>query len=242
MLRLRILLLQARYPDDPCLEDERRSFAEKSGLDIGQFTPHNLLDGPPSNRLMKSFDAIMVGGSGDFYVSKGNLPEFPTLLDNLAELATDGPPTYASCFGYQLLVRALGGEVIYDPGNTEVGTYGLTLTEEGREDGLIGRLPNDFRAQFGHKDRASKMPAGIPNLAFTETCPLQAFRMPGRPLWASQFHPELDADENRTRFERYLSGYSKHMTPEEREEALDRFRDSPEPEKILPLFLKLVFG
>ena len=72
------------------------------------------------------------------------------------------------------LVRALDGEVIHDPDNTEVGTYELTLTAEGRADELFGGLPDRFLAQMGHKERAFRYPAGIPNLASSERSPLQA--------------------------------------------------------------------
>ncbi len=33
-----------------------------------------------------------------------------------------------------------------------------------------------------------------------------------------------------------------HMTPEERREALERFKESPETARLLPAFLQLVFA
>ncbi len=80
------------------------------------------------------------------------------------------------------------------------------------------------------------------NLAHSERNPHQAFRVPGQPIWATQFHPELDARTNRGRFLRYLNGYAMHMTREERRAALERYHDSPEAESLLPAFLDLVFG
>ena len=51
----------------------------------------------------------MVGGSGDYYVSKANLPHFEETLEVLQAVVSVGHPTFASCFGFQLMVRALGG-------------------------------------------------------------------------------------------------------------------------------------
>jgi GMP synthase (glutamine-hydrolysing) len=189
-----------------------------------------------------SYDALMVGGSGDYYVSKGNLPWFPEVLELLREIVARGHPTFASCFGFQLMVRALGGEIIHDPEKTEVGTYQLTLTEAGRADELLGRLPQRFPAQLGRKDRAAQLPPGCVNLAYSQLCPFQAMRVPGKPIWATQFHPELSGEENRIRFSRYLEGYASVIGEEEQKRALDRFRESPDTLVLSPRFLELVFG
>ncbi|MFQ5348899.1 MAG: gamma-glutamyl-gamma-aminobutyrate hydrolase family protein, partial [Thermoanaerobaculia bacterium] len=222
-MALRILLLQARDEDDPMKEEEVLSFAEKSGLAPEQFDQHDLLTGPPELSRVLDHDAMMVGGSGDYYVSKGNLPAFDELLGVLAEVVAAGHPTFASCFGFQLLTVALGGEIVYDPEATEVGTYEVRLTAAGEKDTLLGSLPPRFMAQLGRKDRASRLPESVRNLAASERCPHQAFRVSSQPVWATQFHPELDKRTNRDRFMRYLDGYAMHMTPEEKRTALDRF-------------------
>ncbi len=241
-MALRILLLQARDEDDPMKEEEVLSFAEKASLTPEQFDQHDLLSGPPELAYVLDHDALMVGGSGDYYVSKRNLPAFDEQLDVLAEVVAAGHPTFASCFGFQLLTVALGGEIIYDPDSTEVGTYELELTDEGRKDELLGALPARFMAQLGRKDRAARLPEGLTNLASSERNPHQAFRVPHQPVWATQFHPELDAKTNKDRFMRYLDGYAMHMTAEEKRIALDRYRESPETAGLLPAFLRLVFG
>ncbi|MFQ5738039.1 MAG: type 1 glutamine amidotransferase [Acidobacteriota bacterium] len=242
MMRTRILLLQARHDDDPVKVEERRSFASKAGIPEERFTPHNLLGGPPSLHQVRSHDALMIGGSGDFYVSNGDLPQFPAVLDFLGELVAIGHPTFASCFGFQLLVKALGGEIVHDPDRMEVGTYELALTREGVKDPLLGSLPTRFLAQVGRKDRARLLPLSAVHLASSAQCPFHALRIPKQPIWATQFHPELNGRENRTRFLRYLKGYSSHLSPEEREEALQRFCESPETVSLISSFLKLVFG
>lgn len=240
-MTLRILLLQARNPDDPVRHEERQSFADKTGLALEQIVPHDLLAGPPAISRLSEVDAVMVGGSGDYYVSKRSLPEFDAQLETLAEIVDRGKPMFASCFGFQILVQALGGAIVHDPINVEVGTYDLSLTDAGREDPLLGQLPPVFAAQLGRKDRAERLPEGVVHLVSSELSRYQGFRIPGGPIWATQFHPELDLQSNRLRFDRYLKGYATHMSEAEREAARRRFRASPETDRLLPAFLELVF-
>lgn len=241
-MTLKILLLQARNQDDLAKDEERQSFAHKAGLDVEQIIPHDLLSGPPSLRKVLSYDALMVGGSGDYYVSKGNLPGFSELLEVLRDIVARGHPTFASCFGFQLMVKALGGEIVTDIASMEVGTYDLTLTEAGQKDELLGALPRQFRAQLGHKDKASQLPPGCVSLASSELSRYQAIRIPEKPIWATQFHPELSGQENQTRFLRYQKGYASVMSEEEHTAASNRFRESPETMILIPRFLELVFG
>ncbi len=240
---LKILLLQARNADDLVRDEEIESFASKAGIDRRQITPHDLLTGPPSLADVQKHDALMVGGSGDFYVTKGNLPRFSTLLDVLAEVVDRGHPTFASCFGFQLLVKALGGELIHDPSGMEVGTFEIRLTEDGRSDELVGSMQPTFFAQVGRKDRATRLPQNVLHLASSDRCPYHALRVPGHPIWATQFHPELTKEENRLRFLRYQEGYAPLLSRSERVALLDgRFRESPETHQLIPRFLSLVFG
>ncbi len=236
----KILLLQARGLDDPARAEEVRSFADRCGVDASQIKPWDLLEGPPPLAEIRRHDTLMVGGAGEYYVSKANLPHFQRLLERLAEVVDTGHPTFASCFGFQCLVVALGGEIVHDADNMEVGTYQITLTADGREDELFGRLPPSFPAQLGRKDRAGGRWDGVIGLASSQRCPVQALRIPGKPIWASQFHPELDRESNLGRYHRYLDGYAAVMTPEERQRTLENFHPSPDANDLLKRFLDLV--
>ena len=167
--KLRVLLLQARNNSDPMKEHEQNCFVHQTGLEAQQFLPHNLVDGIPSPKLLKKYDVLMVGGSGDFYVSKGDLPLFYDFLEFLHEIIHIGHPTFASCFGYQSLVAALGGEIVYDVAATEVGTYDVTLTKEGEKDiktvvFKTDNFPNDSCPMtlndFSSGDKVSQLPCG----------------------------------------------------------------------------------
>ena len=239
---LKVLLLQAREPDDLCLLEERHSFALRSGLSEDQLYPHSILEGPPTLSAVRAHDAVFIGGSGDYFVSKNHLPHQGQFFDLLTEIAEIGHPMFASCFGFQCLVQALGAPVVHAPEQTEVGTFELTLTDDGVRDPVLGTLPRRFNAQMGRKDRATQLPDGAIHLAASELCPFQALRWREQPVWATQFHPELDHTTNRQRFDNYAAGYQAAMTSEELQDSYDSYRQSSETERLLSVFLDTVFA
>lgn len=224
------------------LDHERICFVNHTRLGSDQIDTHNLVNGPPQASVWRGYDGLLVGGAGEYYVSKRNLPQFDDTLDFFGEVVAASHPMFASCFGYQCLVLTLGGDIIHDPDNTEVGTYPLSLTEAAHDEPLFATLPDHFWAQEGHKDRAIRHPDGLENYAASERCPLQALRVPQKPIWATQFHPELSHESNLHRFRFYQAVYAQSMSLQERQASLERFRESPETTELLPLFLKLVFG
>ncbi len=204
------------------------------------FISHDLLTGPPPLDRINKYDALMVGGSGDFSVATRNLPFLQETLDLLAAVVATDFPVFASCFGFHLITAALGGEVVHNPAGTEVGTYRVTLTEAGENDPLFGKLPKTFQAQLGHKDYVPVLPEGFINLGFSDLAPIQAMRLPGKPVWATQFHPELSGKDNLFRFNRYMKVYRGVMSEAELTETLNSFRPSPECNTLIPLFLEMI--
>ena len=95
-----ILLLQARNPDDSAKEEELNSFAARLGIAPQKITPFDLLNGRLTLGEVRKHEALMVGGSGEYYVSKRNLPRFESLLEVLTKVTEIGHPTFASCFGF----------------------------------------------------------------------------------------------------------------------------------------------
>jgi GMP synthase (glutamine-hydrolysing) len=241
-MSLKILLLQARHVDDLARQEERQSFADRAGLDLEQIVPFDLLESTPTLAGIRRYDALMIGGSGAYSVSQKNLPNQRGVMDVLAEVVETGHPTFASCFGFHLLVEALDGEISYSPECMEVGAFELTISENGRADELFGYLPDTFMAQLGHKDRAARLPRGVLNLASSERAPYQALRIPGKPIWATQFHPELSVEDNLLRFSRYKQVYAELYSPPELKALVDGFVPSPETEELIPRFLQLVFN
>jgi GMP synthase (glutamine-hydrolysing) len=235
---MKLLLLQARRPDDPMREHEQGCFSASTGLGVESFHCVNVVDRVPGAEELTAFDALMMGGAGDFTLSNPVEPFYGPLVELMRWVAAEGFPTFGSCFGFQLMVHALGGRVEHDPAASEVGSFVLGLTDAGRKDELFGQLPAEFVAQLGHMDRAMEMPAGVANLAYSERSPLQALRLPGRPVWATQFHPELDQKTNHDRYLAYMERYDPASVG--KQETGFSSLPSPEASALLPAFLELI--
>jgi len=237
----RYLLVQARRPSDRVRREEHAAFVAQLGVADADVVPLDILQTGLDSERLSDVDAMLVGGAGEFSVVDPIAP-VERFIASLTAAAERGFPIFASCFGFQALVVGLGGEVIIDEANAEVGTYALERTDAGAADPLFSDLPAVFLAQLGHKDRAIRLPDGVPCLARSELAPYQALRIPGQPVYATQFHPELTWRDNRLRFERYMDDYGRLFGREEAQRRLEDHRPSPEANSLLRGFADLCFA
>lgn len=238
---MKFLLLQARNPDDSAGPHELAAFQDEMRLGQDQLLPYDLLQGRPPSSLLDEVDCVLVGGSGEFGVGDvGAYPWLAEFIDFMGELAHRKFPTFASCFGFQALVVAGGGEVVTDKSRAEVGTFMLYTTEEGSQDPLFRDVVPEFHAQLGHKDHATRLPAGAVHLARSERSPFQALRIEGAPIYATQFHPELSMERNRERFVRYLEAYSDPEMVDPPEKVFAAYRDSSKASALLNAYIDRV--
>lgn len=240
---MKLLLLQARNPGDPAGPHELEAFREELGVEPGVLRPWDLLSGPPSDAVLDEVDVVLVGGAGEYGVGDVDgqawLRQF---IDFMGELAGRGFPTFASCFGFQALVLAGGGACEQDKSRAEVGTFSLHVTSDGEQDPLFGPVAPEFLAQLGHKDHATRLPSGFVHLAGSERSPYQALRVEGKPIYATQFHPELSMERNRERFIRYLEAYSDPDMVDTPETVLANYRDTTSATDLLRRYFSDVLG
>ena len=239
--KLEFTLLQARNVGDPVREEERAAFAERLGIEVEQIHPVNILTEDLHSEVLEGSDALLVGGAGEYSVCEP-VPGVRRMIDFLGETAESGFPVFASCFGFQSLVTALGGEVIHDEERAEVGSYFIDLLDAAEGDVLFGHLPSRFVAQQGHKDRASRLPSQAICFAKSERAPFQAIRIANQPVYATQFHPELTGVSNRRRFERYLDHYGHVFGQDKARQMLDEYMPSPEASGLLRAFADALRG
>jgi len=188
---LRFLLLQVRNPDDPMSGHEIECFERCFGLGAGQVAIFDLLTGAPSQHLIDDVDVVLLGGSGDYSVARGGT-WLPAALDAMVGLFESSKPTFASCWGFQAMARAMGGEVVTDRSRAEVGVTWMELTEAGLNDPVFGPVGRRFQALAGHEDHVVVLPDEAVLLASSDLSRNQAFHFPGKPIYCTQFHPELD--------------------------------------------------
>lgn len=237
---LSFLLLQVRNPDDPMRAQEVRSFARALQVEPRQIVVFDVLSGAPGRALLDSSDMVLLGGSGH-YGANGDAAWLLRTLELLAWICETGKPTFASCWGFQAMARAMGGTVVKDLSRAEVGTHWLKLTEDGKRDPLFSPLGDSFRGQMGHEDHVLSLFPGAVHLASSGLVENQAYRVDGKPIYCTQFHPELNRRDLLERVRVYPS-YIENIAGVPPEKFESMIEDSPETEALLPRFLELVFG
>ncbi|MFA6018368.1 MAG: type 1 glutamine amidotransferase [Patescibacteria group bacterium] len=248
---MQILLIQVRT--HAMREHEYRAIKEKMALDAFELIAWDVFSSSVPSLPISEFDAVIIGGSGEFYVSDWSIPEqLDSIVSVIKEARKLRKPIFGICFGHQLLAHALGGEVRKDVAKQETGTFEITCTEAASVDEIFSLMPKEFLAQEGHKDHVVRLPSGAIHLARTTRSEYQAFVMPGERIYGVQFHPELSKKDILTRLAYYKEQYSSHDSIREISDAgasgnikdasnvAIQTKETPEAEKILMRFKDLV--
>ncbi|MCH2132866.1 MAG: type 1 glutamine amidotransferase [Phycisphaerales bacterium] len=238
---MRYLLLQVRKPGDQMASHEVRAFAKHLRCDEGNIRIFDLINGQPTRSELDDVDVVLLGGSGDFSVVEGG-EWLESALDVMRHLHDLSKPTFASCWGFQAFSLALGGRVVTDLDRAEVGTFKLTVTPEGKADPVFASLGTSFDAQMGHQDIVDELPDGAVCLASSDRVKNQAFRFPGKPIYGTQFHPELDLSTLLDRLRTYPA-YIKSITGLDYEAFVQQCcRESVATEGLLEQFIHHVLA
>lgn len=232
----RFLLVEARL-DPEMQEHELKCLVRAGGLKREDFEILDVTRQPLESVQPEDYDAVFIGGTGDFSVAQDRPEWFEPLTEWTRELLDKGVPTLGLCYGFHLMAHAVGGEVKTRPDLEETGTYDVTLTDEGKKDPILDCLPESFPAQQGHHDVVLSMPSEYLRLAFSERCHWQAFRHPDKPFYGLQFHPELGRNDFMDRMVAYSSSYA--STPEVFEKINDQVKDT-DNEEVIAAFLERV--
>ena len=132
-------------------------------------------------------DALVVFGGEQAATDDDIHPYLPDLARLMAAYTAADKPVLGICLGSQLLARAYGAE--NQLGNApEFGWVDVALTDEGRSDPVLSKVPDRFPVFEWHSDTFT-LPAGALHLAQSPTARNQAFRI-GRATYGTQFHFE----------------------------------------------------
>ena len=193
------------------LREEEREF-----VTLGELKQHEVLDvfSEPDFRpdMVLAYDAVFIGGMSDdpsdsVELDKSNYPFIDNLKDLIRLCVSNSIPTFASCGGFQIAGEVLGGEVIIDLPNKELGCYDLHLTSFAKKDPLLFDFPAKFSVIAGHNKRLASLPASCQLLGYTELCPFHIYKVANRPFYAFQFHPEITPVDFYARVEPYWDKY-----------------------------------
>ncbi|MBX7246927.1 MAG: glutamine-hydrolyzing GMP synthase [Candidatus Sumerlaeaceae bacterium] len=130
-------------------------------------------------RKLRPSGIILSGGPASV-AAKGS----PRVKAQVLEL---GVPVLGICYGMQLLVKLLGGEV-RPQAHSE---FGRATLKHHSKDPLLARIPGKDTVWMSHNDAAVKLPGEWKTLAATDGCGQVVVRHKQRPFYGLQFHPEV---------------------------------------------------
>ena len=162
-------------------------------------------------------------------------------LDVMNYLHDTSKATFASCWGFQAMAKAIGGEVINNLKLAELGTIKLTLTKEGKKDQIFKNLSNSFFCQMGHEDIVIKKPKKSIVLASSKKIKIEAFCFENKPIYCTQFHPELRVEDLRFRMSTYPQYIKKILGISHQKFIQEKCFESKETENLLKIFIKTFF-
>lgn len=236
------LILQLR-PETEASDSEYAAILQKSGLKASQ-THRIRLDSEPLPKALNLHDyaGIIVGG-GPGCVSDSIEDKTPVeatieaaVLSILPEVEEKDIPFLGCCYGIGILGHHLARAVSKEKYSEPVGTSACSLTDAGRADPLTGNLPAHFDAFVGHKEALQTLPEGCAHLISSVACPYQMVRFKQN-IYATQFHPEADAEGFETRINIYK--HKGYFPPEEADDLIEMCRaaDVHAPEHVLKNFV-----
>ena len=204
----RLLLLQIRI-EPRVRAEEYASFCDYGRIEPQQLDTLNAFERPDFGpEVLEGYDGLIVGGASEASVLEPErFPFVPASIELMRHCIEHDFPVFASCFGFQLAALALGGRIIRDQKDFEMGTVAISLTEAATEDPIFRGVPDGFDAVSVHRERSVDCPPKAEMLAYTDSC-CHAFKVRGSRFWAFQFHPEVD----RARLVERLTIFKQHYT------------------------------
>jgi len=202
-MRSTILCIQFRINPDSvaheraCMQREVGVYVDlefKNALD-------NSIDWNQPADLMKDFQGVILGGSGELYFDGEKDQADPArkmsyeLVEKLRALFVylfeNDIPTLGICYGHQLLGAFAGAQVTCDKNQQKTKSHELKLMVDKNNYFLFSDLPESFRAHYGHKDSLDRIPEGAVLLMHGgDECKFSALQYKNN-IFTTQFHPEL---------------------------------------------------
>ena len=235
------LILQAR-PETDAADQEFVAILDKCRLPESRAHRIRLdQESLPGDLDLADYAGVIVGG-GPGCVSDDPAGKAPVearieaqVMGLMPEITGRDIPFMGCCYGLGILVHHLGGEVNKARYSEPVGPSLCELTEDGAADPLTRGLEPTFEAFVGHKEAVQALPDGCVHLVRSETCPIQMLRY-GRNVYATQFHPEADAQD----FENRILIYQNHgyFPPEDAQSLIETCHSAEvtQPPEILRRF------
>ena len=237
-----VLILQLR-PEDVVSDSEFACFLKYGGLRAEDTCRIRIEHrGIPDNLDLDDYSAIIVGGSPyDISTAEDKKSAAQKKIETdfnrlLQQVVPQDFPFLGACSGNGLLGNYLGTRISTKYGEA-VGRVTLDITAAGKQDTLLAGFPSQIDVLLGHKEAVDTTPEGATLLMTGRDCPVQMFRI-GKNVYATQFHPEGDAQEFILRIDTYQHhGYFKPHEAEELKQKVTQ-KTTPYAQEILRRFVE----
>ena len=157
---------------------ERKVYSEIVPCDI---TPEEIKE---LGKSMNIKGLIMSGGPWSVY--EKDAPKFDSRILEI------NIPILGLCYGHQLITYFSNGKV--NPGSKK--EYGIAYVTIDKPLGVLKELDQKEKVWMSHGDTVNELHEDYEMLAFTESCPIAAFRHKKKQIYGLQWHPEVVHTEN----------------------------------------------
>ena len=228
-------------PEDATADSEFEAILRVGGLSKKEVHRIRLEQGIPSIALEDYWGVIAGGSPFDVSTPEKNKSQTQKAIEGFYQNLFDQLiprdfPFLGCCSGNGLLGQYCGSPISKKYGEP-IGSAEIKVTPEGKIDPLLEELPVSFIARVGHKEACDQVPEGAVLLATSDPCPVQMFRIK-KNIYATQFHPEADANEFIIRINTYKNyGY---FAPEQAENLIAEVQQIKTliPKEILKRFVR----
>ena len=135
----------------------------------------------PAEEIRAANPAGIILSGGPASVYQANAPKCDPEIFKL------GIPVLGICYGLQLMVETLGGEVAHG----DAREYGKAIVSTTAASPLFEDLPAQTQMWMSHGDKVTRLPEGFSTCAKTDNTEYAAIQDRARNLYGIQFHPEV---------------------------------------------------
>ena len=135
----------------------------------------------PAEEIRAAAPAGIILSGGPASVYQANAPKCDPAIFEL------GIPVLGICYGLQLMVETLGGEVSHG----DAREYGKAIVTSTSASPLFEDVPAETQMWMSHGDKVTRLPEGFKTCAKTDNTEFAAVQDLDRRLFGIQFHPEV---------------------------------------------------
>lgn len=199
----KILIIDNTFdPPHGCPEIQRR--LQEAAAVVGPIEIESVR--APDSKIpknLKAYAGVVISGSKT-RISE-SAPWIDLEMEAIRQLQKEKIPTFAICYGEQLIAKTLAGPQFVGAAKTAEHGWVEIDHDPDFEFMLFKGLAENFHTFEHHHDEVYKLPKGFRIYADSKDCGVQAFDVIDSPMWCVQFHPERELAEGNRALDKKLA-------------------------------------